>query len=101
MTSFFSPVVSGSIRSFSSSSPAIAAAVPQVIADAAPAEIMAAGTPISRAMWSPARSWSSGRGTKLRDAATMASVTSGGMREPPRTVTVPMPLITGSIPSRR
>ena len=41
---------------------------------------------------------SSGSGMKKRDASSMARITSGGMIEPPRTVTTPTPLMTGLMP---
>src|SRR5204863_8322692 len=42
---------------------------------------------------------SSGSGMKNRDASSMARTTSGGMIEPPSTVTTPTPLMTGSTPN--
>src|SRR5690349_11959624 len=41
---------------------------------------------------------SSGSGMKKREASSMARTTSGGMIEPPRTVTTPTPLMTGLTP---
>src|SRR4051812_26325161 len=41
---------------------------------------------------------SSGSGMKNRDASSMARITSGGMIEPPSTVTTPTPLMTGLTP---
>ena len=51
-------------------------------------------------MCSPDFSSNSGMGTKCRAASSMAATTSGGMMTPPRTVTVPIVLITGRTPSR-
>jgi len=77
----------------------IAAAVATVIAEAAPAVTMAAGTPMSSAIRAPALAWRSGRCTKCREAFSIARTTSGGISDPPRIVTVPMPLTTVFTPS--
>ena len=69
-----------------------------VMAEAAPQAIMAAGTPIISAIFWPALRCRLGTWTKCFEASTMAATTSGGMIDPPSTVTVPMPLITGFAP---
>lgn len=62
------------------------AAVATEIAEAAPAVTIAAGTPSRPAILAPTFFWSSGIETNDPAAATIASMTSGGMREPPRLV---------------
>src|SRR3954470_20059855 len=74
------------------------AAVPTVIAEAAPQVTIAAGACSNSAIRAPTFFSSSGTGMKYRDASSMARMTSGGMIDPPRTVTTPTPLITGLTP---
>ncbi len=92
--------MSGSWAIFFGSPLVMAAAVATAIAEAAPAVTMAAGTPTSSAMRAPAFAWRSGTNTKCREASSMARTTSGGISDPPTTVTVPMPLMRGFTPSR-
>ena len=72
--------------------------MPTAIADAAPQVTIAAGACRSSAIRAPTFFSSSGSGMKYRDASSMARMTSGGMIEPPRTVTTPTPLMTGLTP---
>ena len=74
------------------------AAVPTEMAEAAPQVTIAAGACSSSARRIPTLFSSSGSGMKKRDASSIARMTSGGIIEPPRTVTTPTPLITGLIP---
>src|SRR5437016_4025875 len=74
------------------------AAVPTAMAEAAPQVTMAAGASSNVAIRAPTFFSSSGNGMKKRDASCMALMTSGGMIEPPSTVTTPTPLMTGLIP---
>ena len=76
------------------------AAVATVIAEAAPAVTMAAGTPRSSAIRAPAFSCSSGIETNHPAASAIARTTSGGISEPPTTVTVPWALIRVLTPIR-
>lgn len=62
------------------------AAVATVMADAAPAVIIADGTSSSAAILAPTLSWSSGMGTNHPAASVIARSTSGGMSEPPSVV---------------
>lgn len=50
-------------------------------------------------MRAPTLRSNSGKGMKKWLASSMALMTSGGMMEPPRTVTTPTPLMTGLTPS--
>src|SRR6185436_17847486 len=68
------------------------------IADAAPHVTIAAGAFSSSAMRAPTFFSRSGSGMKWRDASSIARTTSGGMIEPPSTVTTPTPLMTGLTP---
>ena len=67
-------------------------------AEAAPQVTMAAGACSNSAMRAPTLRSSSGSGMKKRLASSIAWITSGGMIDPPRTVTTPTPLMTGLIP---
>ena len=69
-----------------------------MIAEAAPHVTIAAGAWSSSAIRAPTFFSSSGSGMKKREASSIARMTSGGMIEPPRTVTTPTPLMTGLTP---
>ena len=75
------------------------AAVPTAIAEAAPAVTIAAGTPRSPAIRAPTFSCNSGIETNHSAASAIARTTSGGITEPPTTVTVPCALIRVLTPS--
>ena len=92
--------MSGSWAIFFGSPLVMAAAVATAIAEAAPAVTIAAGTPTSSAMRAPAFCCRSGTCTNCREASSIARTTSGGISDPPRMVTVPMPLMTGFTPRR-
>jgi hypothetical protein len=62
------------------------AAVPSMMAAAAPGVTRAASTPSSRAIRSPLRSSRSVMRTKLRFISSIAAQTRGESREPPRSV---------------
>ena len=62
------------------------AAVATVIAEAAPAVTIAAGTPIRLAIRAPTFSCSSGIETNAPAASAIACTTSGGISEPPSVV---------------
>jgi hypothetical protein len=68
------------------------------MADAAPQVTIAAGACSSSAIRAPTFFSSSGSGMKKRDASSIARITSGGMIDPPSTVTTPTQLITGFTP---
>ncbi len=51
-------------------------------------------------MRAPAFFCRSGTNTKCREASSIARTTSGGISDPPTTVTVPMPLMIGFTPRR-
>ena len=72
--------------------------MPTLMAEAAPHVTIAAGAWSNSAMRAPTFFCNSGSGMKYRDASSIACTTSGGMIEPPNTVTTPTPLITGLMP---
>ena len=86
ITSFRSPSVSGSRSIASGVSRTMQAAVATVMAEAAPAVIIADGTLSSAAILAPTFSWSSGIETNHPAASVIACSTSGGMSEPPSVV---------------
>jgi hypothetical protein len=99
MASDFMPARFGNCLTFASSMPVTAAQEPSVIAPAQPVVTMASSQPISSASRAPTLSCSSSRTTYWRDAAAMASCSSGHIFEAPITVWVPRQLITGRMPN--
>jgi hypothetical protein len=60
---------------------------------------IAPGTPSNSAIRPPTFFCNYDSGTKYREASSIACTISVGMMLPPRTVTTPIPLMTGRMPS--
>ena len=100
MTWSFIPRKSGRRRILSGSSPAVTAQVARQSPHEAPEVTNASSAPVSSASRLPTLACSSWMRTKLRDACSIASFTSGSIRVPLKVVSVPTALIKVLTPKR-